>query len=220
MDIHKALALLRKSKEKDLIPEDAFLAHAFVMIDEAGNEDWQLGYYSPSSGMMTSFQIGETINALPAAEVLKADVEIAELDPDAVTISPTLAQEAAERARKQQYSDQLPVRTFFIIQHLHVPVYNITLITRQFNTINIRVHATTGEIVSHSCQNLVSVEPGERQSERKTAQHPHAAGGAQAGNGHGHAGKPDKDMVYGKSPAEALKKAQEEAKRRRAGKKN
>lgn len=247
MDLHEALLKLRRSKEKDMIPEDAFLAHAFVMRDEAGGEEWQIGYYSPSSMLMTSFMIGETITMLPPAEVLKADVEIHELNPASVTITPVNAFHTAEKVVKEHYKGALAARVFYIIQHLEMPVYNITFITRQFSTINVRVDAATGDVVHHSSENLVFIEKGEAQrtpaqakalAEKNAAHHAaHVGGAAGAGkdaahhegaatgvgkDGAHHAGVAtgaDKDVVYGKSPAEALKKAQAEAKRRRAGKK-
>ncbi len=122
MDIHEALLKLRHSKEKDMIPDDAFLAHAFVMRDEQGGEEWQIGYYSPSSMLMTSFMIGETITMLPPAEVLKTDVEIHELNPASVTITPVNAFHTAEKVVKEHYSGALAARVFYIIQHLEKPV--------------------------------------------------------------------------------------------------
>jgi hypothetical protein len=215
MDLHEALLKLRHSKEKDMIPEDAFLAHAFVMRDDAGGEEWQIGYYSPSSMLMTSFMIGESITMLPPAEVLKADVEIHELNPASVTIMPVNAFHAAENVVKKHYGGALTARVFYIIQHLEQVVYNITFITRQFSTINVRVDAGTGEVVHHSSQNLVFMEKGEAQ---RTPAQAKALAEKTAAHRASHAAGADKDVVYGKTPQDALKKAQAEAKRRRAGK--
>jgi hypothetical protein len=194
VDIHEALRKLKHSKEKGLIPDDAFLAHAFVMRDEQGKEEWQLGYYSPSSALMTSFIIGETITALPAAEVLKADVGINELDPDDVKITPADALAAAEKVCKEHYKGMVAARVFYIIQHLQEVVYNITFITRQFSTINVRVDAGSGAVLHHSSENLVFMEKGEG---RKS-------------DGSSGAARPAHEAT-GKTPAEALRKAQEAA---------
>lgn len=158
MDLHHALKKLHESDEYKARPKQCFLAHAFVMhVGDA--QEWQIGYFCEDEDRMLSFAIGDTIDMLPPAEVLKSDVGIKELDPKLVKISPADALAAAEKTRKQHYPASLPMRTFYIIQHLeNATVYNITFITRDFATVNIRIDATSGKVVKHSSAQLVAFD--------------------------------------------------------------
>jgi len=158
MDLHHALKTLHASDEYKGRPQQCFLAHAFVMhLGDA--QEWQLGYFCEEEDRMLSFAIGETIDMLPPAEVLKSDVGIKELDPKLVKVSPADALATAEKTRKQHYPASLPMRTFYIIQHLeNATVYNITFITRDFATVNIRVDATSGTVIKHSSAQLIAFD--------------------------------------------------------------
>ncbi len=157
MDLHQALKAIESCEEFKDKPEDSYLAHAFVMTD-AGKEEWQLGWFSPSEDRMISFIVGDKIQRLPPAEVLKDGGKILELKREEVKISPEKALEAAAELRKEHYAVQVPIRTFYLLQCIEDgTVYNITFVTKQLNTINIRVDAGTGEVARHSCAPLVSM---------------------------------------------------------------
>lgn len=162
MDLHQALKAVKAS---DVFKEFSkkgkhFLAHAFVMID-GDDQEWQIGYYCPDDDKMVSFVIDDPIEALPPAEVLKSAVKIHELDPKDVKISPEEAVEIAEETRKKNYPADLPIKTFYLIQHLpEGAVYNLTYLTRSFKTINIKIIAKDGKVHKHSNEPLMQFDSG------------------------------------------------------------
>lgn len=158
MDFQKVLKQLQSSPTftdwKKTHPE-AFLAHAFLMLDPPNQNIWQIGYYDPSTKAMNTFVINSPdIDLIPEQDVLKSS-EITKLDIEQIKIPEAQALEIAEKTRKQKYSQEQPAKTFFILQqHNNGPVYNITFFTASLKTLNIKLSALNGKIVSHSLQSL------------------------------------------------------------------
>ncbi len=135
---------------------DFYLAHAFVMKDHSNQEVWQIGYYNKKTNKMeTIVKQREALEFVPEQEILKASQEILPLNPDDVKIDPNKAIETALGCIKENYSKEPILKSFFIIQHLEgATIYNITYIAQTFKTINIKVSATDGKIIKHSCEKL------------------------------------------------------------------
>jgi hypothetical protein len=171
MDFHSAIEQLHKSKtHKEFVKKNAkncFLAHAFVMLDN-GKEEWQIGYFCPKEDLMSSFIIDKEITELPPAEVLKSHIAIKALDPKEVKIDSQEAMDIADKTRKQHYPSDVPIKTFYIIQHLSEgAVYNITFVTQRFSTINIKILAKDGTVFKHSNETLMQFDKGESSDKGK-----------------------------------------------------
>jgi hypothetical protein len=137
----------------------AFLAHAFVMLDEPNKNIWQIGYFDEAANSMTTFVVsGRTIGVIPDQEVLKAKQRILPLDPRDVLLPVAEALALAQKAKLQHYPQEQAVKTFFIIQNLeeHGPVFNITVFTAAFKTINIKLSTKNGGVLHHSMQALAA----------------------------------------------------------------
>jgi hypothetical protein len=69
------------------------------------------------------------------------------------------ALEIAEVERKKHYPAEMPLQTFFIIQDLGKgPIYNVTLFTKSFKTINIKLSAKDGTVLKHSAAALFEMD--------------------------------------------------------------
>lgn len=162
MELKDVLAKLEQSnafKEWRASHPDAYLAHAFVMLDDANKDAWQVGYFDEQKNSMSTFVLqGSDVQVIPDQEVVKADQRILPLLPEDVTIPVAEALAIAEKTKMQQYPRELPAKTFFIIQHLaeHGSVFNITYFTMSFKTINIKVSTKDGAVVHHSQQALAA----------------------------------------------------------------
>ncbi|MBS3147683.1 hypothetical protein J4219_02250 [Candidatus Woesearchaeota archaeon] len=158
MDLHEALAkLTRHSVFKDWqkTNKDAFLAHAFVMLDEANKDVWQIGFYTKETERMVTFMVAETITHTPEQEVLKTDGEIEKLDVAKIKISVEEALSTAKKCVTENYGKENTFKQFFIIQTIeHAPIFNITYLTQSFKTINIKIDAHDGKILKQNIQAL------------------------------------------------------------------
>ena len=158
MDLHEALANLTRHaifKEWHAKNENYFLAHAFVMLDEANKNEWQIGFYNPEKEKMVTFIIGETIQHTEEQEVLRSEGSIQPLMPEKAKLPVEQAIETANKCLKENYSGEKPMKQFFIIQNAEGhTMFNITFFTQSLKTINIKIDAEHGKIIKHSMQNL------------------------------------------------------------------
>jgi hypothetical protein len=162
MELKEILAQLEKNnafKEWRAGHAQAFLAHAFVILDEANKDAWQVGYFDEASSTMTTFVLkSDAVQLIPDQEVMKAEQRILPLKPEEVTLPTADALGIAQRDKVAHYPRETPAKTFFIIQNLaaHGTVYNITFFTTSFKTINLKLDAKTGKVVHRSIQELAA----------------------------------------------------------------
>ncbi|MBW3019110.1 PepSY domain-containing protein [Candidatus Woesearchaeota archaeon] len=157
MDLHEALGKLTANlrfKEWHEQNPDCFLAHGFMMLDEANKDQWQIGFYDPKTGKMKTFIVSENIQQMEEQEILKKG-ELAKLELSNVQINQEDAMAKAEECFKKY--KQVPLKTFFIVQQVNgKTVYNVTFFTQAFNTVNIKVSALDGEILEETEQKLAT----------------------------------------------------------------
>jgi hypothetical protein len=159
MDLHETLAkLTRHTVFKDWHSKNKkyFLAHAFVMLDEANKNTWQIGFYNSEKERMVTFIITDnTVQHTEDQEVLRTEGSIQPLKPEEVTHTIENALETARNCLKENYRAEKPIKEFFIIQNAEEhTMFNITFVTQSLKTINIKIDAKTGKIIKHSMQAL------------------------------------------------------------------
>ena len=159
MDLHSTLAKLTRHpafKEWHTENPEAFLAHAFVMLDDENKDTWQIGFYTISTQKMVTFVVSPSgIQHTPEQEVLKTEGEIQKFEPQQVTVSVEDALKIAEECKEKNYSAEKPFKQFFIIQTIEgKAAFNITFLSQSFKTVNIKIDAGSGNIIKHSVQSL------------------------------------------------------------------
>lgn len=134
---------------------DATFVHAFRMYGQ-GDEGWQFGYYSPSEEKIHVFT-AEPVTLLPADDVF-SKTQPHPLAIDTVTTAPEEAIAAAKQLMQHEYSAETAKQIIMILQHLDQPLYNLTIVSHTMNFINIRVDASTGEILTHELRHIMSLK--------------------------------------------------------------
>lgn len=140
-----------------------YLAHCFAMI--SGDEEgcaWELGYYSEKSDKLVVFETKPRIRMRPAEEVFKRSGVVKKLDLGAVRVGVKRALGVCEDVVRSKYAGERITKRIVILQHLDRQVYNITLVSRSFNIINIRVDARTGVVLEDDIRSIMSL--GRKQS--------------------------------------------------------
>ena len=108
---------------------------------------------------MTTFVLeSQNISVIPDQEVLKAQQRILPLNPEDVILRVADALSIAQKTKTENYPQELPAKTFFIIQNLeeHGAVFNITYFTASFKTINIKLSTKDGAVLHHTMQALAA----------------------------------------------------------------
>lgn len=159
MDFHKALHTLTNNlsfKHWHKEHNNAFLAHGFLMLDEANKDTWQIGFYDEQKQRMTTFLVnGNKVEHTDEQEILQGPAPIQKLDPSEIKIEAEKAMEIANKLVKEEYGKEMLLKHFFIIQHAEgSTIYNVTYFTQTFKTINVKIDAEDGKILKHNIQVL------------------------------------------------------------------
>lgn len=159
MDFHKALHTLTTSlsfKDWHQKHPKSFLAHGFLMLDEANKNTWQIGFYDEEPQRMTTFLVtGTKVEHTDEQEILQGPAPIQKLNPSEISIEAPKAIEIAKNCLTENYKKEMILKNFFIIQHAEgETIYNITYFTQTFKTINIKINAKNGELIKHNIQAL------------------------------------------------------------------
>ncbi len=154
----KNLETSKEYKEWKKSYKKTYLAHAFTVLDEK-TKGWEIGYYNPDTNLITVFTVvDEKITRNPDAEVFKEQEKlVSPLDFKKVKIDGEKALENAKKILDENYKGNIVFKTFMILQHIDKlgQVWNITFVTEQFKTINIKLDAASGDCKDHKIVSLM-----------------------------------------------------------------
>lgn len=149
---NEALEALEKNKEFNdwkSTHDKAYLANFFLLKER---KEVKLAYFNPENNKFTTF-IPKPFEILPEDDVL-ADAIPQQLDMHKVHLPLSKAMDIAEKELNKK-GTQIVNQTVAILQCLQVPLYNITFVTMTFNIVNIRIDASSGELIKSAVSNLM-----------------------------------------------------------------
>jgi hypothetical protein len=175
MQLKNVYESLEKSKEflswrKD--HKESYLAHVFRLFDEPNKDIWQFGYYNSDDKISTFICEGESVKEVPEQNIFKKDnISVPRLDMGTVRIDFVEALAKAEELRTSKYPQHPILKSFAILQTIeNQQVYNITYVTKTFNTINLRIGSADGEVKREKITSLMEMaafEKGGRNDKNK-----------------------------------------------------
>jgi hypothetical protein len=162
MEIKEIISLLEKSpeyKEWKKKHKDCYLVHLFKMADDANSDIWQIGFYSNKEDKITTFILEKSkVNVVPEGEIFREEEhKLKELDLSSVKFDYTEALKIAHELHAAQYKKEQIFKTIMILQHMDNQIWNITFVTNSFKTLNIKISAETGQVISHDLQSLIEI---------------------------------------------------------------
>src|SRR3989338_4904169 len=145
-----------------------YIVHFFCMDEK----EVQVGYYDERTDSIATFVKAEEITKTEDKEIFRQEKKIAPLDMHNVKISMKDAVQKAEAIQKQKYPGDMVSKKIMVLQTLgNIPTYNMTLITMTFKMINIRVDATTGNVLEEKMQPIMdfvqTIEKGNKEEKRE-----------------------------------------------------
>lgn len=136
-------------------PQD-YLSSCFTFIRKNTTPVWQFCYYNKKDDTITTFEVKKTISQEASSKVFKRPGEmVEELEPDKVKIPFEEALQKASSLEKYQQEDF--TEKIIILQQLSQPIWNISMISSAYNLLNIKISATSGEILHESFDSLLSL---------------------------------------------------------------
>jgi hypothetical protein len=161
MDIQDALLAIESDKKfakwraKN---KAAYLSHAFKMFQDE-HKEWQLGFYDRKTEKITTFMVSPgKVELRPAEEVFKKDEHINKLELPTTLLPLKDIMTLTTEYQQRHYPKDRSVKTIALLQSLpeYGSVWNITLVTQAFNTLNMKLHPATGEILDHKLSSIFS----------------------------------------------------------------
>ncbi|MGV8086898.1 MAG: hypothetical protein ACP5N1_04665 [Candidatus Woesearchaeota archaeon] len=162
IDFKKIIGIIEESNEfQDFIKKnsDYYLVHVFTIDDSETSNIWQIGYYSKTTDKIVVFEYNNDMVLIhPEADALKKDEYIQPLDLAKLTVSKEGAVNIYNLALREFYPKELPSKTIILLQNLpeYSFVWNITIVTLTLSVINIKINASTGDVIKHTKENMMS----------------------------------------------------------------
>jgi len=162
MELRAALAALEKNpafngwKEKN---EGAYFSHAFKMFQDE-HVDWQLGFYQRKKEKITTFVVKpQGVEMRGEEEVFKREeshIGKVELPENALEVEDIIGK--ANQFQQERYPNDRSMKIIALLQKLpeYGSIWNITYVTQQFNTLNMKIHPATGAILDHKISSIFS----------------------------------------------------------------
>jgi hypothetical protein len=140
---------------------DAKPVHVFMMLEPGADVQFDIGFYDSDKKLMTSFVTNESfgnVSVNESKEIFAKDQQsIKPLDEEKVKLSFKDAFEISHKLQKEKYRQHEPIKEVVILQNLDVgQVWNITYITKTFETLNIKVDAENGKVVEDGLHKIFS----------------------------------------------------------------
>jgi len=137
---------------------EAYLAHAFNMVEGKKQSGWQFGYYIKSKDRVVTFFVEDVVKKSPESEIFKKDEKaVKKLELSKVKVGADRALELASGLQKEKYKGHEPQKEVVLLQTIDAgQVWNITFVTRTFDTLNIKICAESGEVKSDNLTSLFS----------------------------------------------------------------
>ena len=163
MDLKPALQKLeqsqyfRKWKQKN---KNTYFSYAFKIPQEMHDDDWQLGFYNGKNEKITTFVIAkDSIGLRPEEDVFKKEnTSVKKIELDRVKLTFDNAMSKAMEFQEKNYPKDKSVKTIAILLNMAGigNVWNITYVTEAFNTLNIKIDASSGKVLEHNLASIFS----------------------------------------------------------------
>ena len=159
MELKEALSRLEESKEfkewKEKNKEDYF-SYAFCELNEHEGA-WQMGYYNKKEDKITTIIVDDEMKITPHEEVFKKpDTKVSKVEMGKVKLSFAEIMDNTSEFQKKEYPKEEANKIIAILQNLEKlgTVWNITFITKAFNTLNVKVNAEDGKVLEHKLSSI------------------------------------------------------------------
>lgn len=133
----------------------SYVAHLFAM-KKVGSFEEQVGYFDPETQKITTFSV-EPVRLIGSDEALSKNGDVKELPLGDIQVSLDQARAIGAQVVEQEYAGQTITQEICVLQYLDSVVWNITLVTSSFNMVNVRINASSGDVLSHKQSSLMSL---------------------------------------------------------------
>ncbi len=138
-----------------------------MMIEPGKDTGCDIGFYDFDKKLMTSFLIDKAVSSVEITEskeiFTKDTQQIKPIEEDRLKVNFDKALETASALQQDKYKMHVPIKEVVILQNLDIgQVWNITFITKTFQTLNMKIDAETGDVLEDKLHQIFSFDKGEQ----------------------------------------------------------
>ncbi|HLC64489.1 MAG TPA: hypothetical protein VJI46_00025 [Candidatus Nanoarchaeia archaeon] len=136
---------------------DTIFSYAFNSVEDQRLGKWHFGFYDKTSQKVTSFAVdGDLIENLGEDDVFSEDGQVFEASIDSVKMPILEMFDRIIDFVSRKYPHDTVGKIIMVLQHIPKfgNIWNITLVTKSMNTINLKVDPVTGEVKFHKLMSL------------------------------------------------------------------
>jgi len=156
-DSFKKLGSSKQLKDFKSKNRHAFLYACFYVSDGR----WQFDFYNPKDAIITTFEVSDVVKVMPVDKAFKHDKgKITELHIDKIKVGFDKAVDLVNKFVAEECpADKSFTKTIVILQNLDKNiVWNITLLTSTLKLLNVKLDASSGEVVSHCVESFLTMK--------------------------------------------------------------
>jgi hypothetical protein len=166
MKVKQVLSDLRATKqfkEWHTKNKESKLVHVFVALEHGVPPAYDIGFFDAKKNLMTSFVVDEITKEIQINESDEVFIEpgksILPLDESKIKIDLIDAENISQNLQKEKYKAHLPVKAILLLQNLEIgQVWNVTYITKSFQTLNMKIDSETGKIIEEKLHQIFSFD--------------------------------------------------------------
>jgi len=141
--------------------KNSYFSSAFTVVKGAEQARWELGYYNPDNNKVITFIIEDNKVTMGQEEEVfqkeKKAVMAVQLEDAKVPFQKAIA--LADEFLEKTYPSESALEKIIVLQSLEEfgLVWNMTYVTRAFNTLNMKISASDGKILFHELSSLMDM---------------------------------------------------------------
>lgn len=145
-----------------------YLAHFFAHLSSSFEleELWSVGFYDDKRNLVVSYKLdNDNLIVSEGKPFKKAEDKINELKLDKLKIDLSKLKDISLGLQRSKYPGQDPIKIIVLLQNISFNgdkrnVWNLTFITQSFATLNMKIDADNGDILSHELTSLMQWRAG------------------------------------------------------------
>ncbi|MEK6835222.1 MAG: hypothetical protein AABX61_03095 [Nanoarchaeota archaeon] len=132
--------------------KDSYLCSVFLLKDQEKSSGWQFDYYLPKKKRMATFVVADEINVSKNQKIFTKSTSIDQINLKDVKFS----FDNVVKLVMPKYKGKRFVKEIIIIQSLDSKLlWNVSLVTTDFNLINLKIDAVDGKILEETSSSLL-----------------------------------------------------------------
>lgn len=153
------LSLMDKDEYKEYSQNKKgfYPVHFFAFFEKDFMKDCHVGFFDDEKGAMDTFALmNDKIQINTEPELLKhADEKIKALELERIKVTTDSAINTLNELMTKKYKKEGVDKVFCILQNIDAgQVWNITTVTKSFNTLNVKIDSETGKIVEDKLMSI------------------------------------------------------------------